>query len=448
MFENLSEKFSQIVNKLRGKGRITEDNIQEVLGDIRSALLEADVGLSVAKQFVEDVKNRAVGKEVLESLTPGQVFTKIVYEELEKLLGETVEPINLNAKPPVVILLAGLQGSGKTTTAAKLARYIKEDKKKSVLLASLDIYRPAAILQLQTLADEIQVDCLMVDAKEKPLHIVERALEAAKKQVKDVLIIDTAGRLHIDEAMMQEIKAVCAASNPTEILLVVDSMMGQDAVQTAKQFNDTVSITGVILTKLDGDARGGAALSIRTTIGKPIKFMGVGEKVTALEPFYAKSVASRILGMGDILSLVKDVEDKINKAEAEKLAKKVLKKGQFDLEDFFAQIQQLKQLGGIKNLMDKLPGMAGVPQATKNQLDDKMFDKTAAIIQSMTQQEKRFPTLIRGSRKIRIAKGSGTQVQDVNKLLKDFEKMQKMMKNFSNQRGLSKMFSGFKGVPR
>lgn len=445
MFKNLSEKFGQIVHKLSGKGRITEDNIQEVLGEIRSALLEADVGLPIVKQFIEDVKQRAVGSAVLQSLTPGQVFVKIVYEELEKLLGES-EPLNLQAKPPVVILLAGLQGSGKTTTAAKLARHLKEERKKSVLLASLDVYRPAAILQLQTLANEIQVDCLNVQAEEKPLEIVKRALEAAKNQVKDVLLFDTAGRLHIDDEMMAEIKQVSAATNPTEILLVIDSMMGQDAVQTAKVFNDTLPITGVILTKLDGDARGGAALSIKASIGKPIKFMGVGEKITALEPFNTQSVASRILGMGDIISLVKDVEAHVDKKEAEKLAKKVFQKGQFDLEDFLKQLEQMDSMGGIMNILDKMPGMAAIPQAAKSQLNDKMFKKKKAIIQSMTRDERRFPSKIRGSRKIRISKGSGTQVQDVNSLLKDFEKMQKMMKNFSNQGGLSKLLSGFKGI--
>ena len=446
MFRNLSEKFGQIVHKLSGQGRITEANIQEVLGDIRAALLEADVGLSVVKQFVEDIKQRSLGKEVLESLSPGQVFIKIVHQELEKLLCENNDGLNLNARPPVVILMVGLQGSGKTTTAAKLARFLKEEQKKSVLLASLDVYRPAAIKQLETLADEIQASFLSVNLDEKPISIAKRAIEAAKNQVKDVLILDTAGRLHIDEAMMNEIKMIQEATCPTEVLLVVDSMAGQDAVQTAKAFNDLLQITGVVLTKIDGDARGGAAVSICATTGKPIKFMGVGEKVTAFEPFYAERIASRILGMGDVLSLVEQVEKKINKEEAEKLAKKVLKKGEFDFEDFLAQLQQLNQMGGLASIIDKIPGIAGLPQAAKNQMDNRVFIKTTAIIRSMTKQERRFPHIIRGSRKRRIAMGSGTEVQDINRLLKQFEQMRKMMKKFSNQRGIMKMFQGFKGI--
>lgn len=446
MFRNLSEKFSQIVHKLSGQGRITETNIQEALSDIRSALLEADVGLSIVKQFVEDIKQRSLGKEVLESLSPGQVFVKIVYQELEKLLGENNEGLNLNARPPVVILIVGLQGSGKTTTAAKLARFLKEEQKKSVLLASTDVYRPAAIKQLETLANEIQVSFLSINLDEKPVSIVKRAIDAAKNQVKDVLILDTAGRLHIDEAMMNEIKMIREATCPTEVLLVVDSMAGQDAVQTAKAFNDLLQITGVILTKIDGDSRGGAAVSICATTGKPIKFMGVGEKVTALEPFYANRIASRILGMGDVLSLVEQVEKKVNKEEAEKLAKKVLKKGEFDFEDFLAQLQQLNQMGGLASIIDKIPGIGGLPQAAKNQMDNRVFIKTTAIIRSMTKQERRFPHVIRGSRKRRIAMGSGTEVQDVNRLLKQFEQMKKMMKKFSNQRGMMKMLQGFKGI--
>lgn len=445
MFKNLSEKFSQIVHKLSGQGRITEQNIQEVLSDIRSALLEADVGLPVVKQFIEDIKQRSLGKEVLQSLTPGQAFIKIVHEELIKLLGEDNEKLNLNAKPPVVILLVGLQGGGKTTTAAKLARFLKEEQKKSILLASVDVYRPAAIKQLETLANEIQVGFLQVKPDEKPIDIVHQALESAKNQVRDILILDTAGRLHIDQAMMDEIKMIREMACPTEVLLVVDSMIGQDAVQTAKAFNDLLQITGVVLTKVDGDARGGAAVSIRATIGKPIKFMGVGEKVTALEPFYADRIASRILGMGDILSLVEEVEKKVDKEEAEKLAKKVLRKGEFDFEDFLAQLQQLNQMGGLMNIMDKIPGISGLPQAARSQIDDKVFVKTTAIIRSMTKQERRFPHVIRGSRKRRIAMGSGTQVQDVNRLLKQFEQMQKMMKKFSNQRGMMKLFQGFRG---
>jgi signal recognition particle subunit SRP54 len=445
MFKNLSQKFGRIIHKLSGQGRITDENIQEVLSDIRSALLEADVGLSVVKQFVEDVQKRAVGKEVLESLTPGDVFVKIVYEELQALLGSENEGIRLNAKPPVVILMAGLQGSGKTTTSAKLARFLKENQKKSVLLASVDIYRPAAIKQLETLANEIQVEFFDVQPHQKPLDIVRDAIESATNRAKDVLILDTAGRLHIDEAMMEEIKAIHSLSNPTEVLLVVDSMAGQDAVLSAKAFNEALPITGVVLTKLDGDAKGGAAVSIRATIGKPIKFIGVGEKTTALEPFYPDRIASRILDRGDILSLVEQVEKKFNKEEAEKLAKKVLRKGQFDFEDFLAQLQQVSQLGGVMGIMDKIPGMSGLPQAAKSQMNDQVLVKSTAIIRSMTVQERRFPAVIRGSRKKRIALGSGTQVQDVNRLLKQFEQMQKMMKKFSGRGGMANVFDRFKG---
>jgi signal recognition particle subunit SRP54 len=447
MFKNLSEKFSRIVHKLSGQGRITEQNIQEVLSDIRSALLEADVGLPIVKQFVEAVHQKALGREVLESLTPGDVFIKIVHDELQAILGNQNEGLRLNVKPPAIILIAGLQGSGKTTTAAKLARFLKEEQKKSVLLASVDIYRPAAVKQLQVLAEEIQVPFLPGDGDKKPLDIVKSAMELALNQVKDVLILDTAGRLHIDEAMMEEIKAIYSLSHPAEVLLVVDSMAGQDAVLSAKAFNEALPITGVILTKLDGDAKGGAAVSIRATIGKPIKFIGVGEKTTALEPFYPDRIASRILDRGDILSLVEQVEKKVNREEAERLAKKVLKKGQFDLEDFLAQLQQVSQMGGIMGIMDKIPGMASIPQAAKNQMNDRVLIKSAAIIQSMTKHERRFPAVIRGSRKKRIALGSGTQVQDVNSLLKQFEKTQKMMKRFSGRNGgMGNLFDRFRGL--
>lgn len=447
MFKNLSEKFSRIVHKLSGQGRITDANIQEVLSDIRSALLEADVSLPVVKQFIEAVHQKAVGREVLESLTPGDVFIKIVHDELQVILGSQNEGLQLNVKSPAIILIAGLQGSGKTTTAAKLARFLKEEQKKSVLLASVDVYRPAAVKQLQVLAEEIQVQFLPIEDAQKPLDIVKRAIELAKIQVKDVLILDTAGRLHIDEAMMEEIKAVHALSQPAEVLLVVDSMAGQDAVLSAKAFNEVLPITGVILTKLDGDAKGGVAVSVRATIGKPIKFIGVGEKTSALEPFYPDRIASRILDRGDILSLVEQVEKKINKEEAERLAKKVLKKGQFDLDDFLAQLQQVSQMGGIMGIMDKIPGMSAIPQAIKNQMNDQVLIKSAAIIRSMTKHERCFPAVIRGSRKKRIALGSGTKVQDVNSLLKQFEKTQKMMKRFSGRNGgMANIFERFRGL--
>jgi signal recognition particle subunit SRP54 len=440
MFKNLSEKFSQITHKLSGRSRITEDNIQDVSKDIRSALLEADVGLLVIESFIDDVKRRAIGKEVSESLKPGQVFIKIIYEELEKLLGKENEGLRLNAKAPVVILLVGLQGSGKTTTAAKLARFIKEEQKKSVLLASADIYRPAAIQQLQMLAQEIQVDFLDVKVDENPLDIVRRAISLAENQSQDVLILDTAGRLHIDSVMMDEIKAIYESSHPAETLLVVDSMTGQDAVKTAAAFNEVLPLTGVILTKTDGDARGGAAVSIRFVTGKPIKFVGVGEKVTSLEPFYADRMASRILGMGDILSLVEEAEKKIDKKQAEKFAKKFMGRGKFDLEDFLEQIQQMKKLGGISKIMEKIPGVGGLSEAIKSKVTDDAFVKPEAIIRSMTPQERRFPALIKGSRKQRIARGSGTEPRDINHLLKQFEKMQKMM-----EKGMGKLLQGVRG---
>ncbi len=445
MFENLSERLGRTLQSLRGQGRLTEDNIKESLREVRMALLEADVALPVVKDFINHVKDRAVGEEVMKSLTPGQALIKIVNDELVVLMGVQCEDLNLAAQPPAVLLMAGLQGSGKTTTVGKLARLLKERKKKSVLVASADIYRPAAIDQLQTLAREVGVEFFPSRADQDPVKIAQDAIQHARIKAFDVVIIDTAGRLHIDAAMMDEIKRIHAAINPIETLFVVDSMTGQDAANTAKAFNDALPLTGVILTKTDGDARGGAALSVRHITGKPIKFMGVGEKTTALEPFYPDRVASRILGMGDVLSLIEEVQQKVDQEEAQKLAKKLQKGKEFDLEDFLSQLQQMKNMGGLASLMEKLPGMANLPQDMKGQVNDKELGRLEAIIRSMTPEERRKPDVIRGSRKRRIAAGSGTQIQDVNRLLKQFTQMQKMMKKFSQKGGIGKLMRGLRG---
>ena len=444
MFDNLTQRLSKTLRNLRGTGRLTEDNIKDTLREVRMAMLEADVALPVVKEFIEHVRERAVGKDVLESLTPGQALVKVVHDELIKLMGESNAELNLNARPPVVVLMAGLQGSGKTTSVGKLSRWLQETQKKSVLVASADIYRPAAIDQLETLAKEVGASFFPSSTTQDPARIAGDAVEYARKHYIDVVIIDTAGRLHIDDEMMAEIQRVHAAIEPTETLFVVDSMTGQDAANTAKAFNDALPLTGVILTKTDGDARGGAALSVRQITGKPIKFLGVGEKSSALEPFHPDRVASRILDMGDVLSLVEEVQRKVDHTQAEKLAKKLQKGKGFDLEDFRDQLQQLQNMGGIGSLMDKLPGMASVPEAAKNQVNDKEFSRMAAIISSMTPDERRKPDLIKGSRKRRIAEGSGTQVQDVNRLLKQFTQMQKMMKKMSKG-GMAKMMRGLKG---
>ncbi len=444
MFDNLSDRLGGVLNKIRGQGRLTEENIQETLREIRMALLEADVALPVVKQFIGQVKEQALGEEVMKSLTPGQVLVKIVNDELVKVMGAANESLNLAAQPPAVILMAGLQGSGKTTSVAKLARWLKESQGKSVLVASCDVYRPAAIEQLKTLATEVEADFFPSSADQKPLAIASAALKHAKSQHKDVLIVDTAGRLHVDDALMDEIKALHAAVSPIETLFVVDSMTGQDAANTAKAFDEALPLTGVILTKTDGDARGGAALSIRQITGKPIKFLGIGEKTTALEPFHPERMASRILGMGDVLSLVEDVQRKVDHKKAEKLVKKLHKGKGFDLDDFKEQMEQMANMGGLSAMMDKLPGMGNVPDHVKNQVNDKEIVRTIAIINSMTAQEKQFPAVIKGSRKRRIAAGSGTQVQEINKLLKQFAQMQKMMKKMKGG-GMAKMMKGLKG---
>ena len=445
MFASLSERLTNTIQKLMGFGRLTEDNIKDSLHEVRTALLEADVALPVVKQFISDTQSKAIGQEVIKSLKPGEALIKIVSDELVSLMGQANEELNLSTQPPAVILMVGLQGSGKTTTTAKLARWLKEDQKKSVMVTSIDIYRPAAIEQLTALAKQIDVHHYPSDTHQDPIKIAEAAIEMAKKQFVDVILIDTAGRLHIDKDMMAEIQHLQQATQPIETLFVVDSMTGQDAANTAKAFHDAVNITGIVLTKTDGDARGGAALSIRYITGKPIKFIGVGEKIDALEPFHPERIASRILGMGDIVSLVEEAKKKVDQKKAEKLAKKFKKGKAFDLDDFLTQLQQMKKMGGISNLLSKIPGMAQLPKAMKGSVDESMFVRMEAMINSMTPQERHFPAIIKGSRKCRIAAGSGTEVQDVNKLLKQFAQMQKMMKKFKGA-NMAKMMEKMKSL--
>lgn len=444
MFENLQQRLGKVLSNLRGQGRLSEDNIKDTMREVRMALLEADVALPVVRGFVDQVRTKAMGEEVLRSLTPGQTLIKIVNDELIKVMGEANEELNLAAQPPAVVLMAGLQGSGKTTSAAKLARLLQERHKKSVMVVSCDVYRPAAIEQLRTLAGEVGAEFFPSDGGQKPAAIARGALDEAKRRFMDVLIVDTAGRLHVDESMMDEIKDLHGSLNPVETLFVVDAMTGQDAANTAKAFNDALPLTGVVLTKTDGDARGGAALSIRQITGKPIKFLGVGEKTTALEPFHPDRVASRILGMGDVLTLVEEVQTKVDKDKAEKLVKKLQKGKGFDLVDFKEQLEQMNKMGGMAGLMDKLPGMAQIPDQVKNQVGDKEMGKLIAIINSMTPQERIFPAVIKGARKRRIAAGSGTQIQDVNKLLKQFTQMQKMMKKMKGG-NMKKVMRGLQG---
>ncbi|MBT3308340.1 MAG: signal recognition particle protein [Gammaproteobacteria bacterium] len=444
MFENLTDRLNKTLKNLRGQGRLTDENISQSMREVRMALLEADVALPVVKEFVSKVKERAVGQEVSSSLTPGQALIKIVQAELEALMGQANESLDLRAQPPAVVLMAGLQGAGKTTSVAKLARFLQERESKKVMVASADVYRPAAIEQLKILADEVGATFFPSDGSQKPVDIARGALDHAKKQFFDVLILDTAGRLHVDEEMMGEIKTVHAAINPVETLFVVDSMTGQDAANTAKAFDEALPLTGVVLTKADGDARGGAALSVRHITGKPIKFLGMGEKVDALEPFHPERVASRILGMGDALTLIEDLERKVDKKKADKLAQKVRKGKGFDLEDFRDQLQQMQGMGGVASLLDKLPGMANVPDKVKNQVNDKEFVRMEAMINSMTPKERRHPDLIKGSRKKRITLGSGTTVQDLNKLLKQFKQMQKMMKKMKGGK-MARMMQGMAG---
>ncbi|MDH5659437.1 MAG: signal recognition particle protein [Gammaproteobacteria bacterium] len=444
MFDGLSERLGQTVRNLRGVGRLTEENIKDTMREVRMALLEADVALPVVREFTDHVREKALGDTVLKSLTPGQALVKVVNDELTAIMGEANESLNLNVTPPAVILMAGLQGAGKTTTVAKLARWLKEKQKKSVMVVSADVYRPAAIKQLETVAAEVGANFFPSTTEQDPVDIANAAIKEAKIQNNDVLIIDTAGRMHIDDEMMGEIKRLHVAVNPAETLFVVDSMTGQDAANTSKAFNDALPLTGIILTKTDGDARGGAALSTRYITGKPIKFIGVGEKTTALEAFHPERVASRILGMGDVVSLVEDAQSSIDQEKAVKLANKLKKGKGFDLEDFRDQLTQMKNMGGIASLMGKLPGMPNIPKGAMDQVNDKQMLHLEAIISSMTPKERRFPDVIKGSRKKRIAAGSGMQVQDVNRLLKQFTQMQKMMKKMKGG-GMAKMMRSMKG---
>ncbi|MEE9309770.1 MAG: signal recognition particle protein [Cocleimonas sp.] len=444
MFESLSDRLSGTIQKLRGQARLTDDNIKEAMREVRMALLEADVALPVVRTFIDRVKERAVGKEVLKSLSPGQVLVKIVNDELVEIMGQANESLDLKAQPPAVVLMAGLQGAGKTTTAGKLALLLQDREKKKVAMVSCDVYRPAAIKQLETLAEQVKATFIPSEVGQSPVDIAKHALDFAKKNHIDVLLVDTAGRLHIDEEMMGEIQAIHAAVNPVETLFVVDAMTGQDAANTAKAFGEALPLTGVVLTKADGDARGGAALSVREVTGKPIKFIGMGEKIDALEPFHPDRMASRILGMGDVLSLVEDAQRNVDHKEAQKLAKKLNKGRGFDLEDLRAQMLQMQNMGGMGGLVDKLPGMGKMSQAVQDGAGDKEVNRMVAIINSMTVQERRFPAVIKGSRKKRIAMGAGLQIQDVNRLLKQHKQMSKMMKKFKGG-GLKKMMRGMQG---
>ncbi|MFT7374193.1 MAG: signal recognition particle subunit SRP54 [Oleiphilaceae bacterium] len=445
MFENLSERLGKTLKNLSGKGRLTEDNIKDTLREVRMALLEADVALPVVRDFIGQVKERAVGTEVSKSLNPGQVFIKIVQSELESVMGQVNESLNLAAQPPAVVLMAGLQGAGKTTSVGKLAALLKQREKKKVLVVSVDVYRPAAIKQLETLAKEVDVEFFPSSEDQKPIDIANAAIDFARKHFFDVLLVDTAGRLHVDGEMMGEIQALHKAINPIETLFVVDAMTGQDAANTAKAFNDALPLTGVILTKTDGDARGGAALSVRHITGKPIKFIGMGEKLDALEAFHPERIASRILGMGDVLTLIEEVERKVDKDKAQKLAKKVQKGKGFDLQDFKEQLEQMRNMGGMMSMMDKMPGMGNMTAQIKEKANDKSFVQMESIINSMTPGERTRPDVIKGGRKRRIAAGSGTQIQDVNRLLKQFTQMQKMMKKMSGG-GMKKMMHNMKGM--
>ncbi|NWG87422.1 MAG: signal recognition particle protein [Hydrogenophilaceae bacterium] len=444
MFDNLSQRLGAVVKNLRGQGRLTEANVQDALREVRVALLEADVALPVVRDFIAKVKEKAMGQDVLHSLTPGQMLIGIVQKELTALMGEQAAPLSFAAQPPVVYLMAGLQGAGKTTSSGKLVRMIRAQGKKKVLLVSCDIYRPAAIEQLKTVAAQAEAEFFPSSPEQKPLDIALAALDYAKRHFFDVLIVDTAGRLHVDEAMMQEIRELHAALKPVETLFVVDAMQGQDAVNTAKAFGDALPLTGIILTKLDGDARGGAALSVRQITGKPIKFVGVGEKLTGIEVFHPERMASRILGMGDVLSLIEEAQKGVDQAEAIKVAKKLKAGKGFDLEDFKSQIQQMQKMGGLGSLMDKMPGMAQVKAGDLVQ-GEKQMRRIEGIINSMTPKERQQPEIIKASRKRRIAAGAGVQVQDVNRLLSQFEQMQKMMKTFAKG-GMAKMMRGMKGM--
>ncbi|WP_031371748.1 signal recognition particle protein [Lysobacter antibioticus] len=453
MFESLTQRLSGTIERLRGRGRLTEENIRESLREVRIALLEADVALPVVQALIERIKIRAVGQEVLKSLTPGQALIKVVRDELTTVMGSQAADLNLNVPAPAVILMAGLQGAGKTTTVGKLAKHLRERRKKKVMVVSADVYRPAAIEQLKQLAEQVEVLFFASDASQKPVDIVRAAIADARKSYVDVLLVDTAGRLAIDEAMMSEIKALHAAAAPVETLFVVDSMTGQDAAITAKAFSEALPLTGVVLTKTDGDARGGAALSVRYVTGRPIKFIGVGEKPDGLDVFHPDRVASRILDMGDVLSLVEQVEQQVDKDKAQKLAEKVAKGKKFDLNDMKDQLEQMQNMGGLHGLMDKLPGMGQIPESVKNQVTGKEVPRMVAIINSMTKKERRNPGLLNGSRRARIAKGAGLTPADVNKLMKQYQQMEKMMSKLSGggmkglMRGMKGMMGGRGGMP-
>ena len=444
MFDSITGRLSGVIKTLRGQARLTESNVQEALREVRMALLEADVALPVVKDFIAHVKERALGEEVVGSLTPGQALVGVVYDELTVLMGAANVPLDLAVTPPAVVLMAGLQGSGKTTTSGKLARMLREEDRKKVLLVSCDVYRPAAIEQLKTVAAQVGVDFFPSSPDQNPIDIARAAQDYARTHYHDVLIVDTAGRLAIDQAMMDEIRALHATLKPAETLFVVDAMQGQDAVNVAKAFNEALPLTGVVLTKLDGDARGGAILSVRQVTGKPVKFVGVGEKLANLEPFHPDRMASRVLGMGDVMSLVEEARRTVDMEQAEKLAKKVKSGKGFDLEDFKQQMMQMNKMGGLNALMDKLPSQLS-QMAAGTQVDEKVVARTIGIINSMTPAERAKPELIKASRKRRIAAGSGVPVQDVNRLLNQFEQMQKMMKMMSKG-GMQKMMRGLRGM--
>ena len=446
MFESLSERLTGTLRTLAGKSRLTEENVSEALRDVRMALLEADVALAVVKEFTDNVKEIALGQSVSTALNPGEAFVKVVRDELVRVMGEANDALDLAVRPPAIVLMAGLQGAGKTTTAAKLARLLKERERKSVAVVSTDVYRPAAIDQLRTLAGEVGAHFVESTTDEQPLTIAERARQEAATQFSDVLIVDTAGRLAIDDEMMAEIRALQTSLEPAETLFVVDAMSGQDAATTAKAFNDVLELTGVVLAKADGDARGGAALSVRRITGKPIKFIGMGEGTDALEPFHPDRIASRILGMGDVLSLIEEAERKVDKKKAQRLARKIQRGKKFDLEDFREQLSQMANMGGVGTMLEKLPGMAQLPEAAQAQINDGAFSQMGVIIDSMTPHERRYPDVINGSRKRRIAAGSGTQVPDVNRLLKQHKQMQKMMKKVTRKGGMQKMMRGLGGM--
>jgi signal recognition particle subunit SRP54 len=444
VFENLTSRLTRVLDSIRGQGRLTEEQITAAARELRMALLEADVALPVIKEFIDKVKERALGAEITQSLTPGQAFLRVVQSELTATLGGTAEPLNLRAQPPAVILMAGLQGSGKTTTTGKLAKRLKEDDKKNVIVVSCDVYRPAAIEQLRIVAAGVGVEFFPSEVGQSPVAIANAALAHARKQYADVLIVDTAGRTSIDQAMMAEIAELHAALNPVETLFVVDSMTGQDAAKTARAFADALPLTGVILTKIDGDSRGGAALSVRQVTGRPIKFLGVGEKSDKLEVFHPDRIANRIIGQGDMLSLIEETAKKVDAEKAAKLANKLKNKKSFDLEDFREQMQQVQNMGSMESLIEKLPGGAQIQAQMKNVNTGKEMGKVIAIINSMTPQERKHPDLIKASRKRRIAAGSGVQVQDVNKLMRQFETTRDMMKKVMSG-GMAKMMRGLAG---